>query len=136
MAEKYLKDQLWKIYEKLPEGLREAIFSPETADTIDNICKRNQIPENQVSEIAKYTGRVLSGLLPPNEFEKALVSEVKLKNGTAKNVAREISRFVFFPVKEELSKLYDVEIAPPARPPEVVKQKIEKKPDSYRESFE
>ena len=120
MPKEYLKEQIWKLYEKLPEELKEAIFSVETADNIDNVCKRNKVAEGKVPEVAKYTGRVLMGLLPPNEFEEALVKEVKLRVEVAKNIAREITRFVFFPVKEVLSQLYEVEIAPPARPKEAV----------------
>jgi len=146
MPEEYLREQLWKLYEKLPEELKEAIFSVETADNIDNICQRNKVEEKKVPEVAKYTGRVLMGLLPPDEFENALVKEVKLKAEIAKNVAREITRFIFFPVKEVLSQLYQVEIAPPARPPGVVPPEAkpaeapeEEKPkgeDVYREPVE
>jgi hypothetical protein len=149
MPEEHLREQLWKLYEKLPEELREAIFSVETADTIDSICERNGVPKIKVSELTKKTGQVLMGLLPPNEFENALRKEAKLGAETAKNVAREVNRFIFFPLKEVLSQLYEVEIAPPARPPGAVppaevksseippggKLKLEKG-DIYRESVE
>ena len=146
MPEEYLREQLWKLYEKLPEELKEAIFSVETADSIDNICQRNKVTEEKVPEVAKYTGRVLMGLLPPDEFENALIKEVKLKTEIVKNVAREITRFIFFPVKEVLSQLYKVEIAPPARPPgvvppeakpaEVPEEEKPKREDVYREPVE
>ena len=145
MPEEYLREQLWKLYEKLPEELKDALFSVETADNIDNICQRNAIEEEKIPEIAKYTGRVLMGLLLPNEFEKTLIKEVKLKAEVAKNVAREINRFIFFPLKEVLSKLYEVEIAPPVRPPSIVhevrpevtaEEERLKKPDIYREPIE
>lgn len=141
MPEEYLREQLWKLYEKLPEELKEALFSAETANDISQICKRNNV-EKKVGEIAEYTGDVLMGLLSPNEFEKALIEKVRLEAEVAKNVAREINRFIFFPLKEVLSKLYEIEIAPPARPPGVIpeiKPKIppeEKRPDIYREPIE
>ncbi len=146
MPEEYLRDQLWKLYAKLPEELQEAIFSQETADNIDSVCTRNKVEEKKVPEVAKYTGRVLMGLLPPEEFEKTLMKEVKLKTEVAKNVAREINRFIFFPVKEVLSKIYEIEIVPPARPPGIIREeepeapeeeeKPEKRTDVYREEIE
>ncbi|MCH8741354.1 hypothetical protein IH779_00350 [Patescibacteria group bacterium] len=145
MPKEYLREQLWKLYKKLPEELQEAVFSQETADSIGNACERNQVPENKIPEVAERTGYVLSGLLPPNEFEDTLIKKVKLKAETAKNVAREINRFIFFPVKEILSKLYEIEIDPPARPPGVIKEVKPKtspekeKPettDTYREAIE
>ena len=71
MPEEYSKDQLWKLYEKLPEELQEAIFSGESADNIDNICARNSI-DNLTAEVAKYAGRVLMGILPPVDFQQTL----------------------------------------------------------------
>ena len=145
MPEEFLREQLWKLYEKLPEELQEAIFSAETAETIGNICERNKVTEDKIPEVAKFIGRVLMGLLPPNELEKTLTKEVKLKTEVAINVAREINRFIFFPLKEVLSRLYEIEIAPPARPPGIVrKTKSETLPgeekqegaDVYRESIE
>lgn len=146
MPEEYVREQLWKLYQKLPEELQEAIFSAETADNIDSVCTGNKVEEKKVPDVAKYTGRVLMGLLPPEEFEKTLVKEVKLKTEVAKNVAREINRFIFFPVKEVLSQIYKVEIAPPVRPPGVIPEvkpevppEEEEKPkreDVYREPIE
>lgn len=145
MPEEYLRAQLWKLYEKLPEELQEAIFSVETADNIDSVCKKNEVPEVKVPEIAKYAGRVLMGLLPPDEFEKVLIKNVKLKEEVAKNVAHEITRFIFFPVKEVLSQIYKMEITPaagtkkiaPETKPEVQSKEEEPKgADVYREPTE
>lgn len=152
MPEEYLREQLWKLYEKLPEELKEAIFSSETADNIDSICKRNEVEEKKVPEVAKYTGRVLMGLLPPDEFEKTLIKDVKLKGEVAKNVTREITRFIFFPVKEVLSQVYKIEITPAAGTKKIAPEALPKKPvpetpapseeekpkgaDVYRESIE
>ena len=108
MPEEYSKDQLWKLYEKLPEELQEAIFSGESADNIDNICARNSI-DNLTAEVAKYAGRVLMGILSPADFQKTLEKELKLEEPLAKKVSQEINRFIFFPVKKSLNSLYKIE---------------------------
>ena len=41
---KISKDEAWKIYETLPKNLQLAIFSDETATSINNVCERNEIP--------------------------------------------------------------------------------------------
>ena len=137
MSREYTRDQLWQLYEKLPDELREAIFSAETADNIWDVCDRNEIEE--VSKVAKYAGYVLMGVLGPDEFQKTLEGEVGLEEEIAKKVAQEINRFIFYPVKPALEELYKIEIKPPAgalpiKPPE------EKPPtpseDTYREPVE
>ena len=115
----YTKEQFWKLYEKLPEELKDAIFSEETANNISSVCERNKVEIEKVSEVARYTGRVLLGVLPPDEFQKTLEKKVGFKKEIAKKVAQEINRFILFPVKESLAALYKTEIAPPAGGPAV-----------------
>jgi len=113
----YPKEQLWDLYESLPKEIQEAVFSPENAETIYNICIRNDITdENKISEIAKNIGYVLLGLLKPDELQSVLEKEIKLKQATAKQVSLEITRFIFFPIKESLEKLYEIEITPVLKP--------------------
>lgn len=133
----YTPEQLWPLYEKLPKDLQEEIFAPKTADTIYDICTRNGLEEEKISEVAKYTGYVLLGLLPPDEFEKTLKSELKLKNDLAKKISLEINRFIFFPVKESLEALYKIEIERAPKPLETKPPTPEKlKKDIYREVIE
>jgi len=139
MTKEYTKEQLWKLYEKLPDELKEAVFSGETADTIWDICDRNGVGE--VSEVAKYTGYVLTGVLSLEEFQTVLEKELKLEKDTAKKVAQEINRFIFYPVKPALEQLFKIEITSSAVPTEKSKPEEEKSPtpsgkDTYREPVE
>ena len=141
MPGEYTKEQLWKLYEKLPEELKEAVFAEETANNIDDICTRNGIEDNRISEISRYTGRVLMGVLPPEDFQETLEKELKLEKDLAKKVSQEINRFIFYPVKASLEELYKIEIAPPAKPTGITPPPEEKPPvppgeDIYRESIE
>ena len=148
MAE-YTREQLWGLYEKLPPELKEAVFSAENADHIFDICERNEVGD-KVSEIAARAGRVLLGVLPPEDFQKALEKEVGLKKDAASAITREINRFVFWPVKSNITQLHEVtagvrekpstpgiEIAESARRPTETKEKPQRKTeDTYREPVE
>ena len=141
MTKEYTKEELWKLYEKLPQELKEAVFSEETADHIYDICIRSGIEDERISEIARYSGRVLMGILPPDEFQKTLEIELKLKPDIAKGVAQEINRFIFYPVKTNLEELYKIEITPSAKPTKITPPPEEKPPtqsgeDVYRETIE
>jgi hypothetical protein len=140
MPKQYKREELWKLYEKLPKELQEAIFAEETANRIDEICKRYEIPEEKVPEIAKEVGNVLLGLLHPDEFQEVLEREIKIEREIAKRVAQEIYRFIFYPVKSSLEELYKIEIAAPTQPtkftPIEERPKIQEKRDIYREPIE
>ena len=147
MPKKYSKEEIWKLYEKLPEELKEAVFSETTAESIWEICERNGIEDDRISEIARFAGRVLMGILPPDELQETLEKELELDKERAKKISQEINRFIFYPVKSTLGELYKIEIAPPAgAPPSVPKKTVpseekleEEKPkreDIYREPVE
>lgn len=143
MSKNYTQEQLWKLYEKLPQELQEAVFSVETADNIWNVCEKNNV--NEVSKVAKFVGYVLLGVLPIEEFQKTL-EELGIEKEAAKKISQEINRFIFYPIKSALEQLYKIESATSqaaeSPKPEVVArpaeeyQTISKKDDGYREPIE
>ena len=144
MSKKYTSKQFWELYEKLPQELKDALFAEETGHNIYETCKRNEIEEN-LSEIVDYVGQVLVGVLLPEEFQEVLEKELKLKKAVAKKIAHEINRFIFYPVKPALEKLYQLEIDQSIKSDEeaIEETKIEKeepkvplKTDTYRETIE
>lgn len=136
MPSKYTKEKLWKLYKELPEEIKDIVFSEKTADSIYTVCEKNDIDD--VSKLMEYVQNVLLGLLAPDDFQEAIETELKIEKEIAKRVTTEIYRYVFYPVKASLEKLYRIEIAPLAqmkvtppsseRPPEAPK-----KEDVYRE---
>jgi len=140
MPKKYTSEQFWKLYEKLPQELKDALFAEETGNNIYDICKRNEIEEN-LEQIVDYVGQVLVGVLPPEELQGVLEKELKLEKEIAKKVAQEINRFIFYPVKSSLEELYKIEIAPSAKPTGITPPPEEKPSapsglDVYREPIE
>ncbi len=149
MPEEYSKEKLWKLYEALPKELQEAIFSEETAISTHEACTKNGVVEEKISEVAKYTGYVLMGLLPPDELEKTLKGKLALSDEQAKNINHEITRFVFFPLRSVLETIYKTEVGQVAKPnplekpsaaEEVLKEKKSSSgkriKDTYREPVE
>ncbi len=140
MPKKYTQEQFWKLYEKLPQELKDALFAEETGNNISEICKKNEIEEN-LGDVVDYVGQVLVGVLPPEEFQKVLEKEIGLGKETAKKIAQEINRFIFYPVKPSLEQLYKIEITSSEKPTETTTesaQKPETPPDkdTYRELVE
>jgi len=131
----YPKEQILQLYKGLPEDLREALNSDKTMDAIERLSKEYHLSGKQISKLVDLVGQVLMGLLLPDEFQQDLEKKAGLKKDVAKKVALEIQRFVFYPVKQSLSALYQMEITQP----EPEKPPIEKKPkskDVYREAVE
>ena len=140
----YNQKQLRELFEVLPEKLKEAILSEETAEKISDICEKYKIEEKR-SKIAKLVGNSLMGLLSPDKLQNFLEKEINIEPLIAKKVSLEINRFIFYPVKKALGSLYETELSPSGK---IIRSKINKserikeKPknlsekDTYRESIE
>ena len=149
MAAKYAQQQIDKALESLPEELKEAIFSKETASHLYDIYDRSGVTDERAWKISECTGYVLMGLMLPQEFEQALVKDIKLTKKVAQEIAREINRFVFYPVKPALEQLHKMEVGETgkaegakAKEPEREEERQEQAPqeprgeDTYREPVE
>ncbi|MFH1582342.1 MAG: hypothetical protein ABIA08_01105 [bacterium] len=147
MPKEYTKEQFREIFNKLPEELKETAISEETAENIFNICADEDLEYEQIPEVARYAGRVLMGLILPEDFQETIEKEVKIKKEVAKRITRKINRFVFYPVKELINSInkisaQGVEKREVKENEEVSSEKPEKEkttdsgPDSYREQIE
>ena len=123
MLKKYTDKELQELYKELSEELKEAIFSEKTAEYIRNICNRNNI--KQISNLAEKIGNVLVGVLPMNEFQEVIEKELEINKEIAKQVTREVNRFIFYPVRIHLEKLYQTEITPFSTSSSTTQVKIE-----------
>ncbi|MBI1984700.1 MAG: hypothetical protein HYS60_01145, partial [Candidatus Wildermuthbacteria bacterium] len=140
------KDQFWKLYEKLPRELKEALSAEETGGIISDACSRNDA-EDRLGEISDLAGAVLIGLILPQEFPKK-IEGLGIEGDTAERIAREISREVFYPVKPALEQLHNMEIIQKGKPaqesaavPETAvsspqAESLPRKDDAYREPIE
>lgn len=153
----YTKEELQKIYKTLPEELKEAMGSLEVLDNIDAACDRNAVAQNAVQRkrIIELVGYVLMGLLLPSDFQRTVQEEFGMEESTAKTVAVEINRFVFYPVKSALEQLHEMpaqgkpasagEVIRPQTQPQQTETKFQeqraqeapqRKEDAYKEPIE
>lgn len=103
--EEYTKEFFWDTYKTLPEELKEAIFDEKNNQIIYNICSKLGLDENQSSIVAKYTGRVLMGLLPLKDFGVTLELELNADEFLATKITQEINFSIFKHLRLALSRL-------------------------------
>jgi hypothetical protein len=101
------KDFFWQTYEKLPDSLKEALFSEENFNIVSAICEKNGIADEEVkSQVLKYVGKTLMGLLPIKEFSITIELELDLDADVARTISSDIDNQIFSHLRIELNKLY------------------------------
>ena len=105
----YTQQQIQERYDSLPENLKSAIFSVETADIIQKVSKKYNLQIDQMGELASETGLVMLGFTHPKDYIKNLSARLGIDIDSAKKIAQEINIEIFSPVKEALKKLHGME---------------------------
>ncbi|MFA5086227.1 MAG: hypothetical protein WC468_01340 [Candidatus Paceibacterota bacterium] len=147
------KDFFWKTYETLPDNIKEALFNEENFNVVSEICEKNGITDEEIkSQILKYVGKTLMGLLPIKEFPIILELELNLDSETARNMSWDIDSKIFSHLRISLNKLYESNVAEKkevvdntkkeepkekneAKPEEIKPEEPAKPGDNYREPF-
>lgn len=102
----------WKTYEKLPDNIKEALFSEENFNIVSEICEKNGITDEETkSQLVKYVGKTLMGLLPIREFAIVLELELNLDTEVARNISWDIDSRIFSHLRISLNKLYSPDVA-------------------------
>lgn len=103
---KLTPQQLKELYEKLPEDLREAIFSVDSTEAIHVAGQKYNLTVDKIGELADETGLVMLGLTHPKDFIANLAKRLNADKETARKIADEINTQIFSKVRESLKKIH------------------------------
>jgi hypothetical protein len=93
------KTKIKEIYEKLPEDLKEAIFSVETSDIIQEVSKKNNLIVDKMGILAEEVGLVILGLTPFASFVSNLATRLEIVKERADAIAKEINERIFVKIR-------------------------------------
>ncbi|MBU3925591.1 hypothetical protein KJ763_00265 [Patescibacteria group bacterium] len=102
----YTQTQIIEMYEKLPEDLKEAIFSVESANVITVIGKKYGLNVEQIGKLGNETGLVMLGITSSRNYIDNLSKRLGISPESALKVANEVSSTIFSNVRESLKKIH------------------------------
>lgn len=110
MAKTYTKQERDERYERLPQVLKEALFSADIAEKMFELGKKHALTMEKIGFMSEEAGLVVLGLTPPRIFTTTLVERLAIPPDAAEKIALEISHEIFFPLREALKQAHQVEI--------------------------
>lgn len=100
----YSRQTLQNIYLSLPRDLKEALFSVENAEKIQQIARRYQIPIGRIPLLADVTGHVILSILVMEKFISSLQTNLNIDRITAEKIAKDIKQEIFQPIIANLTR--------------------------------
>lgn len=107
---------------RLPQDLKDALFSMEAADTIGKLRIKYNLNEKG-SLLADETGLVMLGILHPRDFISDLAEKLGVDRETAKKIADDVNQQIFQKVRISLRKIYGISDQEP-----ITKETVQVKP--------
>lgn len=100
------RNKLNDIFDNLPEDLKDAIASVDSAEVIFEISNKHRLHVDQTAILGQETGLVLLGVTDPTEFVGNLSVRLGVEKNTASQIVMEINEKIFAKVKESLRNLH------------------------------
>ena len=101
------EEQLIEQFQTLPEGLKRAITTVDTANAIQEIAKKFLLHIDQMAALASETGLVLLGFTHPRDFVKNLAARLRISEQRALEIAKEVGEQILVKVREALRNLHE-----------------------------
>lgn len=101
----YTKEYKKEIYDSLPEDLREAIMSIESAEKLQNIANTHSLMLDQASELGDETGLFMLGLTKQEDYVKNVSRRLSIPYEKAEKISMDINREILDAVRSSLQKI-------------------------------
>src|SRR3989338_6130993 len=104
----FTEEQIAKMYDNLPEDLKDAIFGLEMNEIVERIGREKQLNIEQIGDLANETGMVMLGVTHPNEFIGNLAERLEVDKEKARAIAQEINEQIFKKVRDSIRKIHNM----------------------------
>ncbi len=106
----YSEEKIESQYQKLPQVLKNALYDPEIAEKIFSIGEKHKLTIEKIGFLAEEAGYIVLGLSRPEEFVNALKERLAVDESEAREIAKDISREIFLPLRSALKSAHETEI--------------------------
>ncbi|MBI2038815.1 MAG: hypothetical protein HYT22_00825 [Candidatus Niyogibacteria bacterium] len=111
-------------FQRLPQELKDAIFSMDTAEAIRMIGKKHRLAVDKIGVLADETGYFMLGFTKPEHFIGKLQRNLGVSEEISKGITEDLNVRIFSKIRASLRRVHTMEedhvipVPPPvSRPP-------------------
>lgn len=118
----YTKEQKIKIFESLPQELKDAIMSVETSEKLRAVTGKNSLMLDQATELGDEVGLLMLGITKQKDFLKNIEKRLEINEEKALAIAKDVNTEILDSIRESLRKIQEQQEEVSASEPVVVEQ--------------
>ena len=101
------EQQFQKRFDILPDILKDALSSESDIKSVRQICRAHYLnDEEKILIVEQLTGLVILGFVLPDDLSQEISENLHLDKKHVDDIASEIDRKIFSPIKSDLEKVY------------------------------
>ncbi|MCR4283995.1 MAG: hypothetical protein NUV64_01585 [Parcubacteria group bacterium] len=108
MSNNQYNSKLMDKYKDLPGDVREAIFSVDSTEIIQDISKKNNLTIDKMSELADEIGLLMIGVTEPKDFMPNISRRLGVDKKTAHDITAEVNDRIFSKIRESLKRIHNI----------------------------
>ena len=118
-SQQFIEEQ----YQKLPEDLKQAIYSEDIALKLFELGRKYGITIEKNGFLAEEVGYLMLGLSRPEDFPKYVKERLDFNDEETVEVVKDINQLILYPLRQALKRAHQMEIkeevsvVPPPPPP-------------------
>lgn len=110
MDQQELQQKIAEYFVKLKPKAQEAFSGMKWLDTLRTISQKYGLNEEQIQDLGTETTLVLLGIIHLDEYEKNLITNLKLNKEKEESMMEEINTFILNPIRPELSHAFNLNV--------------------------
>lgn len=99
-------EQAKKRFKTLPQEMKDALFSVQTAEIISGIGAESHLTQQKGSELGRIAGLVFLGFLHKEDVAKELQEALSVNSLMANGLQDSLTKKLFYPYVDVLDKIY------------------------------
>ncbi len=109
MIKKYTAEERRDLYKNLPKKLQNLFWEDDIADRLEKIYERFKLSHAQRLTLMEIIAHLFLGVLPVSQIKTTVEKEIGLGEDDSEKLAKEIVRFIVYPVQHILREVYNEE---------------------------
>jgi hypothetical protein len=110
------QQELEKHYDKLPQSLKVALESVDSAKKVVDVGRKYGLHVDKLGELGAETGMVILGFTHPGQFLGRLTRRLGMSENAVRPIAQEINTEIFLKIREALKEVNGETITPDIAP--------------------
>lgn len=108
----YTPEEIKAKFDSLPQDIKALVYSSDMFNVVKDLGSKYQLHIDKLAILEDLVADVLTGFTKPDDFVKALQTDLEIDEARASAIAKDVNDQLFVKIRESMKRLYGQPAAP------------------------